>query len=169
MQETQELGVPSLDLEDPLEEKMETHSSILSWRIPWTEEPGGLQSVRFRRVRHDWVTEHAQLLCIWIYQFVSSSQWHCEVVKSITILFPFYCRGNWYTEPVNNSSQIKHLMNVTVALGCLPHQLLRSQVTEDNAEGKEGWQQIFSLLPIQGQEITSELRIAPNLGLAEAT
>ena len=42
MQETQ---VQSLDLEDPLEEEMATHSSILAWKIPWTEEPGGLQSM----------------------------------------------------------------------------------------------------------------------------
>ena len=42
MQETQ---VPSLDQEDPLEEGMETHFSILAWRIPWTEKPGGLHSV----------------------------------------------------------------------------------------------------------------------------
>ena len=38
--------------EDPLEEGMATHSSILAWRIPWTEEPGGLQSVGLQRVRH---------------------------------------------------------------------------------------------------------------------
>ena len=42
MQETQ---IPSLDQEDPLEKEMATHSSILAWRIPWTEEPGGLQSM----------------------------------------------------------------------------------------------------------------------------
>ena len=42
--ETQEMQVPSLGREDPLEEEMATHSSILAWRIPWTEEPGGLQS-----------------------------------------------------------------------------------------------------------------------------
>ena len=42
MQETQ---VPSLVQEDPLEKKMATHSSVLAWEIPWTEEPGGLQSV----------------------------------------------------------------------------------------------------------------------------
>ena len=41
---------------------METHSSILAWRIPWTEEPGGLQSVRSQRVRHDWTTSLACLL-----------------------------------------------------------------------------------------------------------
>ena len=43
MQETQEMGVRSLSQENPLEEKMRTHSSVLAWRIPWTEEPGGLQ------------------------------------------------------------------------------------------------------------------------------
>ena len=45
MQEMQETHVPSLSQEDPLEEGLATHSSILAWRIPWTEEPGGLQSV----------------------------------------------------------------------------------------------------------------------------
>ena len=39
--------------EDPLEEEMATHSSILAWRIPWTEEPGGLQSMVSQRVRHN--------------------------------------------------------------------------------------------------------------------
>jgi len=50
MQETQ---VQSLGLEDPLEKEMATHSSILAWRIPWTEEPGGLQSMGSKRVGHD--------------------------------------------------------------------------------------------------------------------
>ena len=50
MQETQ---VQSLGWEDLLEEEMATHSSILAWRIPWTEEPGGLQSMRSQRVGHD--------------------------------------------------------------------------------------------------------------------
>ena len=44
MQELQERQVPSLGWEDPLEEDMATHSSILAWEIPWTKEPGGLQS-----------------------------------------------------------------------------------------------------------------------------
>ena len=42
-----------LGQEDPLEEEMAADSSILAWRIPWTEEPGGLQSVGLQRVRHD--------------------------------------------------------------------------------------------------------------------
>ena len=52
----QESWVQSLGQEDPLEMGMATHSSILAWRIPWTEEPGGLQSMGSQRVRHDWVT-----------------------------------------------------------------------------------------------------------------
>ena len=49
MQETQ---VHSLGLEDPLEKEMATHSGILAWRIPWTEEPGGLQFPGSQRVGH---------------------------------------------------------------------------------------------------------------------
>ena len=48
-----EATVKSLSQEDPLEKEMATHSSILAWRIPWTEEPGGLQSMELQRVRHD--------------------------------------------------------------------------------------------------------------------
>ena len=48
----QETQVRSLGREDPLEEGMATHSSILAWRIPWTEEPGGLQSTGSQRVGH---------------------------------------------------------------------------------------------------------------------
>ena len=59
MQETQ---VRSLGWEDPLEKEVATHSSILAQRIPWTEEPGGLQSMGLQRVRQDWVTNTWSLL-----------------------------------------------------------------------------------------------------------
>ena len=49
----QETQVQSLDWEDPLEKGMATHSSILAWKIPWAEEPGGLQSMGSQRVRDD--------------------------------------------------------------------------------------------------------------------
>ena len=49
----QEAQVPSLGGEDPLEKEMATHSSTLAWKIPWTEKPGGLQSLRSQRVGHD--------------------------------------------------------------------------------------------------------------------
>ena len=53
MQEMQETRVQFLGQEDPLEKDMATHSSILAWRTPWTEEPGELQSVGSQRVRHN--------------------------------------------------------------------------------------------------------------------
>jgi len=54
MPETQ---VQNLGGEDPLEQEMATHSSILAWKIPWTEDPGGLQSIGLQRVRHDLATK----------------------------------------------------------------------------------------------------------------
>ena len=65
--------VLSLGWEDPLEKEKATHSSILSWRIPWTEEPSSLQSIGSHRVRHDLATEHA--LPQWESQGLSSSSW----------------------------------------------------------------------------------------------
>ena len=53
MQEIQETQVQSLGQKDPLEEETGTHSSILAWKIPWTEEPDGLQSMGLQRVRHN--------------------------------------------------------------------------------------------------------------------
>ena len=49
----QETWVGSLGQEDPLQKEMATHSSTLAWKIPWTEEPGGLQSMGSQRVEHD--------------------------------------------------------------------------------------------------------------------
>ena len=61
----QETHVQSLGLEDPLEKGLATHSSILAWEIPKTEEPGGLLFIGFQRVRHDSATfTHAQRWCL---------------------------------------------------------------------------------------------------------
>ena len=59
MQETQKMRVQFLlGQEDPLEKEMATHPGILAKRIPWTEEPGGLQSIGSQRVRHDQASKH---------------------------------------------------------------------------------------------------------------
>ena len=58
MKETEETQVWFLRQEDPLEEEMATHSSTLAWKIPWTEEPGRLQSMGSHRVGHDWAHMH---------------------------------------------------------------------------------------------------------------
>ena len=62
MQETQ---VQSLGQEDPLEKEMATHSSILAWKIQWTEEPRRLQSMGSQRVRHDWATSLSFSWWLW--------------------------------------------------------------------------------------------------------
>ena len=56
----QEMRVQSLDLEDTLEKEMATHSSIHTWRIQWTEEPGGLQSMGLQRIGQDLATKQQQ-------------------------------------------------------------------------------------------------------------
>ena len=53
----QETRVRSLGLDNPLEKDMATHSSILAWKISWTEEPGGLQSMGLQRVEHNWAAD----------------------------------------------------------------------------------------------------------------
>ena len=57
IRETQKTQVRSLIWEDPLEKEVATHSSIFAWEIPWTEEPGGLQSTGSQRVGHDLTTK----------------------------------------------------------------------------------------------------------------
>ena len=56
----QEMWVQSLGWEDPLEKEMAIHSNILAWEIPWTEEPGGLQSTGSQRVGHNLATKQQQ-------------------------------------------------------------------------------------------------------------
>ena len=56
MQETEETKVQPLGQKDPLEKGMAAHSSILTWRIPWTEEPGQVQSMGLQRIEHNWAT-----------------------------------------------------------------------------------------------------------------
>ena len=65
-----ETWVQSLGWEDPREEGMATHSSILAWRILWTKEPGGLQSMGSQRVEHDWATDNFHFLTtVHLYMF----------------------------------------------------------------------------------------------------
>ena len=61
MQETQEMGVQSLGQEDTLEREMATHSRILAWEIPWTEESGGLQSMGLQRIKYNLVMKQQQI------------------------------------------------------------------------------------------------------------
>ena len=60
MQEQQEMGIQFLCWEDPMEEEMATHSSILAWNIPWTEESGGLQTLGSQKVIYYWATAQVE-------------------------------------------------------------------------------------------------------------
>ena len=78
----QEMWVQSLDQEDPLENEMTIHSSILAWEIPWTEEPGKLQSMesQSQRVRQDLVTKQKQII-----HNCTTEELLSEVISMITI------------------------------------------------------------------------------------
>ena len=78
----QETWVQTLGQEDPLEKRMATHSSILVWRIPWTEEPGGLQSIVSYRVRYD--SEHARQVEI---RMIGWSQYLPEMFPVVINMF----------------------------------------------------------------------------------
>ena len=74
-----ETRVRSLGQEDPLEKEMATDSSIHAWKIPWTEEPGGLQSMGSQRIGHDWATSVCVCVCVCVWPFLTSSWeviWH---------------------------------------------------------------------------------------------
>ena len=72
MQETEETWIWSLSWGDRLEEDMATHSSILAWRIPWGEEPGGLQFMELQRVGHNWSDLAHPEVC--------TSVWNCWIL-----------------------------------------------------------------------------------------
>ena len=82
-QERQETHIQSLGLEDPLEKGMATLSSVRAWRIPWTEEPGGLQSMGSQRVGHAWASKHT---CLPIFKLDSSAFLLLSCMNSLCIL-----------------------------------------------------------------------------------
>ena len=89
MQETWETWVWPLGREDPLEEGMATHPSILAWRIPWTEEPGELWSVGSQRIRHDW-SDLAHTHSVQISSVTQSCLTLCDPMNCSTPGLPIY-------------------------------------------------------------------------------
>ena len=93
----QETSVRSLGQEYPLEEGMGTYSSVLAWRIPWIEEPGGLQSMGSQRVRHNSATKHSTAQgcikalswplayrCQWELHDMSDKQEYLQILPNVT-------------------------------------------------------------------------------------
>ena len=95
-----ETRVRSLHWEDPLEESMATHFSILAWRIPWTEEPGGLQSMGSQRAGQGWATKHIlkhPILQVTIFQFPLLVSPHPQSLKysALRLLLHLYSSPKW--------------------------------------------------------------------------
>ena len=85
----QETWIWSLGWKDPLEEAMATHSGILAWRSPWTEEPGRLQSMGSQRVGYDWATKHSTQLRISANAYLWVVNFSSEMVLVILALAPY--------------------------------------------------------------------------------
>ena len=107
MQETQETWVQSLGGEDPLEEDMAPHSSILAWEIPWTEQPGGLRSLGSQRVGHDWGTE---LAIAFSHIFLRDHTWilNFHFTLLLHILFLYYTYLVFYEVVILTRGHVKN-------------------------------------------------------------
>ena len=108
VQEVQETGVQSPGREDPLEQGMATHSRILAWKIPWTEDPGGLQSVGSRRVGCYWAHTHRvikgsamdiftdkHLVTFEVICLERTVLWHLLAVTPDKVFLPFALLSSW--------------------------------------------------------------------------
>ena len=101
-----ETQIWSLGLEDPLEKGMATHSSILARKVSWTEEPGGLQSMKSQRVRHDWATKHTKAL------HTPSPSYHTQ----------FVCWTLWpETGLSDEATDLIKDVSLTAGVGMIPH------------------------------------------------
>ena len=91
MQKAQRTQVRSLGREDPLEEERATHPGILDWEIPWTEEPGRLQSTGLQRVGHDRATEHTFVFRI-VLVILGCLDYHTKFSISLFIFAKIFAR-----------------------------------------------------------------------------
>ena len=116
-----ETRVQSLGWGDPLEKEMAIHSSTIAWKIPWTEEPGRLQSMELQRVRHDWATslslshlyldEHIYISDI--FNIYKLNQTICYIVS---ILFYAVC---WENFSISTNIYVPLFLRITIVFKCL--------------------------------------------------
>ena len=140
------MQVPSLGWEDPLEEGMAAHSSILAWRIPWTEEPGGLQSIVSHRVGQDWSdlaprhsnhTRKIFLMCKPAHAAVSfpSQSFYCLISRrSLCLLLCLSSQSSRWLPILQNSRNIQQILNLhwleqSFLLLCLKYLILPGHET----------------------------------------
>ena len=118
----QETWVRSLDCEDPLKKGMATHSSILAWRIPWTKEPGGLQSMGLHRVGQDWATNTDFSRCsVQFSRSVVSNSLPPHGLQYTRLSCPSPIR-----RPYSNSCPLSQWCHPTISFSVVPFSYLQS-------------------------------------------
>ena len=127
--------------EEALEEEMATHASILAWRIPWTEEPGRLQSRRSNRVGHAWsnLAWHEEEACSGIHSLKAASFLAKVTVLILTELFPW----SFFTHQMGNSAYTRHL----TVLFCF--------LKEESVRWYNGYQRSWSILTDLENKLTA--------------
>ena len=109
----QESRVQSLGWEDPLQEEMATHSNFLALEILWTEEPDGLQSMGWQRIRHDWATEHAHThACI----LMSRIRFDLAMNPSLHLIQWFSKCNLWTTGDLQDPCRISTIQTLFIML-----------------------------------------------------
>ena len=110
-----ETRVWSLGCKDPPEEGMATHSSVLAWRIPWTEKPGGLKSMGLQRVGHNWATKHVLTQHYVFYLWESK----CRMRSTDNTRYDFLGRGDYWglgTSPITIQDKTPIVIFISIIL-----------------------------------------------------
>ena len=126
-----ETWVQSLGREDPLEKEMATHFSILAWRIPWTEEPGGLQFMGSERVGHYWVEIQLPTAALCGFRFIHCFWVHVSQFSSISRFQSRKLEGKWklsFVLPQVPSPPPHHPMKTSLLAFALLHSVLKGQI-----------------------------------------
>ena len=132
-----ETRVRSLGREDPLEKEMATRSSILAWRIPWTEEPGGLQSMGSQKVGHDWTTSLSlsyfnKFFLIFLNECKSSKEkkYRIEPPSKYICWSPSHHHYQYRMPPAHPTSHLHNNVWLYLEIGPLKKQLWLNEVIE---------------------------------------
>ena len=157
-----ETPVQSLGRKDPLGKGMATHSSILAWKIPWTERPGGLQSMGSQRVGHDWASNthiHRELwraLCLFkMHKYLSNEIYTSSWSGPSNLLF-FTREGSIKKTQISNYNTDTNYQ-LSLALSQIPEPTSRALEKESwsscrcsNKSSQHGWHQTWSMI-FEGQ------------------
>ena len=143
MQEIQEMQVRALGQEGPLEEEMATHSSILTWKIPWTEKPGGLESMGLQRVGHDWARAHARTHTHTSYPSPAPHTIHTEhlIIQEFKLQGKIISRNGQHNSWGNKERLcfLIHSFNYLLSTYCVSSTVVGTKINEQDSEYSRGF------------------------------